>query len=107
MIPLFSCICHSLSSSLLYKPCLLCLWQTKANTKTLAVEVLVSSLYMQKGQFERGAEDHSVRLFLHNMKEQQNFCGLLSPLQAIYISEDPPMFLTRLLSLFSISQVSS
>uniref|UniRef100_A0A0A9DKZ1 Uncharacterized protein n=1 Tax=Arundo donax TaxID=35708 RepID=A0A0A9DKZ1_ARUDO len=78
----------------------------KANTITSAVKVLVSSLSVHKGKFERGAEDQTVRLFLHNIKEQQNFCGLLSPIQAIYISEDPPMFLTRLLSLFSISQLS-
>ncbi|OEL36929.1 WASH complex subunit strumpellin-like protein [Dichanthelium oligosanthes] len=80
--------------------------QIKANTITSAVEVLLSSLYMQKGVFERGDEDETVRVFLHNIKEQQNFCGLFPPLQVIYISEDPPMFLTRLLSLFSISQLS-
>ncbi|CAN6248421.1 unnamed protein product [Urochloa humidicola] len=78
----------------------------KANTITSAVKVLVSSLYMHKGVFERGDDDETVRFFLHIIKEQQNFCGLFSPLQVIYISEDPPMFLTRLLSLFSISQLS-
>ncbi|XP_022684401.1 WASH complex subunit 5 isoform X2 [Setaria italica] len=78
----------------------------KANTITSAVEVLVSSLYMHKRVFERGDEDETVRFFLHNIKEKQNFCGLFSPFQVIYISEDPPMFLTRLLSLFSISQLS-
>nr|CAB3484386.1 unnamed protein product [Digitaria exilis] len=78
--------------------------KVKANTITSAVEVLLSSLHMQKGVIED--EDKTVRFFLHNIKEQQSFCGLFSPLQIIYISEDPPMFLTRLLSLFSISQLS-
>lgn len=78
----------------------------RANTISSAVEVLSSSIYLQKGNFERGAEDQTVRLFLHNIKEQQKFYGLLSPLQAIYISEDPPMLLTRLLSLFSVSQLA-
>ncbi|KAF8715433.1 hypothetical protein HU200_027082 [Digitaria exilis] len=80
--------------------------KVKANTITSAVEVLLSSLHMQKGVIEVSDEDETVRFFLHNIKEQQSFCGLLSPLQIIYISEDPPMFLTRLLSLFSISQLS-
>ncbi|XP_062185489.1 uncharacterized protein LOC133889062 isoform X2 [Phragmites australis] len=75
----------------------------KASTITSVVEVLVPML---KGKLERGAEDQTARLFLHHIKEQQKFCGLLSPLQAIYISEDPPMFLARLLTLFSISQLS-
>ncbi|KAF0924916.1 hypothetical protein E2562_014992 [Oryza meyeriana var. granulata] len=76
----------------------------KANTVSSAVDIL-SSVYLQNGRFETGTEDHTVRLFLNNIKDQQNFCGLLSPLQAIYISEEPPMFLTRLLCLFSISQL--
>ncbi|KAL6650689.1 hypothetical protein ACP70R_009614 [Stipagrostis hirtigluma subsp. patula] len=78
----------------------------KANTIMSAVEVLGSSLHVQKRKFETGAEDQTVSLFPHNIKEQQYFCGLIPPLQAIYISVDPPMFLTRLLSLFSISQLS-
>jgi hypothetical protein len=54
---------------------------------------------------QRGTTDQTAQLFHYNIKEQQKFCGLLLPLEAIYISEDPPMFLTRLLSIFSISQV--
>ncbi|GJN03080.1 hypothetical protein PR202_ga20486 [Eleusine coracana subsp. coracana] len=78
----------------------------KAKAITSAVEILVCSLHMQKQKCERGAEDQTVQPLHHNIKEQQNFCGLLPPLEAVYISEDPPMFLTRLLTLFSISQLS-
>ncbi|TVU14738.1 hypothetical protein EJB05_38229, partial [Eragrostis curvula] len=78
----------------------------KANTITSSVEVLVSSIHMQKQTCESGSMDQTIRLFHHNIKEQQRFCGLLSPLKAIYSSDDPPMFLTRLLSVFSISQLS-
>uniref|UniRef100_A0A0E0P8J4 WASH complex subunit strumpellin n=1 Tax=Oryza rufipogon TaxID=4529 RepID=A0A0E0P8J4_ORYRU len=79
--------------------------KVRANTISSAVDILSSSVCLQNGRFETGAEDHNVRLFLNNIKDQQNFCGLLSPLQAIYISEEPPMFLTRLLCIFSISQL--
>ncbi|TVU14730.1 hypothetical protein EJB05_38220, partial [Eragrostis curvula] len=78
----------------------------KANTITSSVEVMVSSIHMQKHTCESGSMDQTIRLFHHNIKEQQRFCGLLSPLKAIYSSDDPPMFLTRLLSVFSISQLS-
>uniref|UniRef100_A0A0E0H047 WASH complex subunit strumpellin n=1 Tax=Oryza nivara TaxID=4536 RepID=A0A0E0H047_ORYNI len=79
--------------------------KVRENTISSAVDILSSSVCLQNGRFETGAEDHNVRLFLNNIKDQQNFCGLLSPLQAIYISEEPPMFLTRLLCIFSISQL--
>uniref|UniRef100_A0A0D3FVC7 WASH complex subunit strumpellin n=1 Tax=Oryza barthii TaxID=65489 RepID=A0A0D3FVC7_9ORYZ len=79
--------------------------KVRANTISSAVDILSSSVCLQNGRFETGAEDHNVRLFLNNIKDQQNFCGLLSPLHAIYISEEPPMFLTRLLCIFSISQL--
>jgi hypothetical protein len=120
-------------SALSWESFLLCFWQIKANTITSIAKVLVSSLHMQKRVCEvsfsnaqyvkiildfvdliligcdsqRGATDRTAQLFHYNIKEQQNFCGLLLPLEAIYISEDPPMFLTRLLSIFSISQVFS
>uniref|UniRef100_J3LXE8 WASH complex subunit strumpellin n=2 Tax=Oryza brachyantha TaxID=4533 RepID=J3LXE8_ORYBR len=77
----------------------------RAYTISSAVDILSSSVYLHNGRFETGNEDHNFRLFLSNIKNEQNFCGLFSPLQASYISEEPPMFLTRLLCLFSISQL--
>lgn len=112
-------VAYVVSHCFLLNLVLSCPRQIKANTITSVVEVLLCSLYMQNrvsqvtfsnaqqinfivhlvfivsDSMPSGDEGETARVFLHNVKEQQNFCGLFSPLQVVYISEDPTMFLTR------------
>lgn len=56
---------------------------------------------------EEDKEYANLGLFLQALDEQRKIVGLLCPLQAVYISNDPPIFLGRCAFIFSISQVFS
>lgn len=43
--------------------------------------------------------------FLQAFNKERKLCGLFSPLQTIYISEEPPILLGRSASILSMSQV--
>jgi len=100
-------VAYVVSHCFLLNLVLSCPRQIKANTITSVVEVLLCSLYMQNrvsqvtfsnaqqinfivhlvfivsDSMQRGDEETKLRLFLHNVKEQQNSCGLFSPVQVI------------------------
>ncbi|XP_073099938.1 uncharacterized protein [Elaeis guineensis] len=85
--------------------------KVKAAFITSAAEGMLSSIYCQRQRIlecmeEKDKDDANLGLFLQALDEQRKIVGLLSPLQAIYISSDPPIFLGRCAFIFSISQLS-
>ncbi|XP_072981768.1 uncharacterized protein [Typha angustifolia] len=81
----------------------------KAGAVTFAAEGMITSIYSQREKIlaciQAKEEDFSLGHFLHELDEQRKLCGLLSPLQTVYISEKTPILLGRFACVFSISQL--
>ncbi|KAJ6807389.1 putative WASH complex subunit strumpellin-like protein isoform X1 [Iris pallida] len=82
--------------------------KVKAGIISSAMEGMLASINSQRDKIlkSKGEDGASIEGFLQSLKMQQKLCGFLSPFQTVYISEDPPTFLGRFASAFSISQLS-
>lgn len=85
--------------------------KVKAAFITSAAEGMLASIYSERQRILECIEENdkggaSVELFLQALDEQRKIIGLSSPLQTVYISNDPPIFLGRCAFIFSISQLS-
>ncbi|XP_038989375.1 WASH complex subunit 5-like isoform X3 [Phoenix dactylifera] len=90
-----------------------CTCKVKAALITSAAEGMLSSIYCQRRRIlecmeekDKDKDGANLGLFLQALDEQRKIVGLLSPLQAVHISSDPPIFLGRCAFIFSISQLS-
>ncbi|OVA09695.1 WASH complex [Macleaya cordata] len=83
-------------------------WQVKARAVCSALNGMVTSVSSQKGKMVMGNKKESCGTagrFLHDLSKQGALCGFCTPLQTIYITEDPPAFLGRCASMVTVSQL--
>ncbi|CAD5171322.1 unnamed protein product [Musa acuminata subsp. malaccensis] len=81
----------------------------KAGRVYSVVEGLNASIYSQRDEILESInsemKDNPSIKFLQAFNKERKLCGLFSPLQTIYISEEPPILLGRSASILSISQL--
>ncbi|XP_019052324.1 PREDICTED: WASH complex subunit strumpellin homolog isoform X3 [Nelumbo nucifera] len=81
--------------------------KVKASLISSAVGSMIASVSSQREKLKgiKKENDGMGELFLHELSKQGMLCGFCLPLQSLYISEDPPDFLSRCAFVVTISQL--
>ncbi|KAJ3675838.1 hypothetical protein LUZ60_004880 [Juncus effusus] len=78
----------------------------KAGILNSATDVLISTISHQKERIIKEIEEDSTRdLFFRELNQKRKMFGLICPFDNIYASKNAPVFLSRFMSLLSISQL--
>ncbi|KAJ4971389.1 hypothetical protein NE237_004488 [Protea cynaroides] len=79
--------------------------KVKASLLSSAVDGMIVPVSFQSVKILEGIRKDSkiVEHFLHGLSRQGMLCGYCTPLQTLYISEEPPPFLSRCASIVTIS----